>query len=109
MGPCEIHHRHSYTIGPNGSLYACPGFAGEASQSVGHIDGRVDPARESAAARFETMTGWKKCGDCEFIPVCGGGCSVAALTEGGDLQSPSCHKPFIESSLVTLAHQVAEA
>ncbi len=104
MGPCEIHHRHSYTIGTNGSLYACPGFAGDAAQSVGHIDGSV---RQAAAARFETMTAWKQCGDCAFIPVCGGGCSVAAHNEIGDLHTPSCHKSFIESSLVSLAHRVA--
>ena len=29
MGPCEIHRRHAYTIGPDGSLYACPGFTGD--------------------------------------------------------------------------------
>ena len=29
-GPCEIHKRHAHTIGPDGALYACPGFAGEA-------------------------------------------------------------------------------
>ena len=35
MGPCELHRRHAHTIGPNGALYACPGFAGEADQAVG--------------------------------------------------------------------------
>ena len=33
MGPCEIHKQHAHTIGPDGSLYACPGFAGEACPS----------------------------------------------------------------------------
>ncbi len=103
LGPCEIHHRHSYTIGTNGSLYACPGFAGDAAQSVGHIDGSV----RQAAARFETMTAWKQCGDCAFIPVCGGGCSVAAHNELGDLHTPSCHKNFMESSVVSLAQRAA--
>src|SRR5207344_1442222 len=28
-GPCEIHRRHAYTIGPDGSLYNCPGFTGD--------------------------------------------------------------------------------
>ena len=40
MGPCEIHRRHAYTIGPDGSLYACPGFTGSKTESPGHIDGR---------------------------------------------------------------------
>ena len=35
MGPCEIHRRHAYTIGPDGSLYACPGFTGDNQQSTG--------------------------------------------------------------------------
>src|SRR5262249_25410107 len=39
MGPCELHKRHAYTIGPDGSLYACSGFTGEAGLTVGHIDG----------------------------------------------------------------------
>ena len=39
MGPCEIHRRHAHTIGPDGSLYACPGFTGSKSESTGHIDG----------------------------------------------------------------------
>ena len=50
MGPCEIHKQHAHTIGPDGSLYACPGFAGEAAQSTGHIDGRDEQWRGAAAA-----------------------------------------------------------
>ena len=32
MGPCEIHKQHAHTIGPDGSLYACPGFAGNVAR-----------------------------------------------------------------------------
>ena len=31
MGPCEIHRKHAQTIGPDGALYACPGFTGEST------------------------------------------------------------------------------
>ena len=51
MGPCELHKRHAYTIGAEGSLYACPGFTGDPTQSVGHIDDRQEPQREAAADR----------------------------------------------------------
>jgi len=105
MGPCELHKKHAYTVGPEGSLYACPGFAGEASLSVGHIDGRGEATRQAAAAEFDDLAAWKKCGDCAFIPVCGGGCAVAAHTELGDKHLPSCHKPSFEAGLVSLAHQ----
>ena len=46
MGPCELYRRNSHTIGPDGSLFACPGFTGGQSLAVGHIDeSRTDPRR----------------------------------------------------------------
>ena len=107
MGPCEIHRRHAYTISPDGSLYACPGFAGDTTQSVGHIDGRSESPRAEAASRFEALAAWKECSGCAFIPVCAGGCSVAAYTELGTIDKPNCHKPAIEAGLVALAHRTA--
>jgi uncharacterized protein len=108
MGPCEIHRRHAYTIGPEGSLYACPGFTGEATQSTGHIDGLDETWRLAAAERFERLTAQKEeCGDCSFVPVCGGGCSAAAHVERGDMHQPSCHKGAMESALVSLAQRTA--
>ena len=55
MGPCEIHREHAHTIGPDGALYACPGFTGEPTLSTGHIDGRHEAWRETAATRFEAL------------------------------------------------------
>jgi uncharacterized protein len=108
MGPCEIHRRHAYTIGPDGSLYACPGFTGEATESTGHIDGREETWRQAAAKRFDRLSAHKEaCGDCSYVPVCGGGCSVAAHTELGDMHEPSCHKGAFESALVSLAQRTA--
>ena len=110
MGPCEIHRRHAHTIGPDGSLYACPGFTGSKTESTGHIDGRQESLRQLAAERFERLSPKKEeCGDCSFIPVCGGGCSVAAHTELRDMYQPSCHKGAFESAVVGLAERTAAA
>ena len=109
MGPCEIHRRHAHTIGPDGALFACPGFAGDAGQSVGHIDGRREAARARAAVRFDELAAWQECRDCAFIPVCAGGCSVAAHNELGDMQKPNCHKPAFEAALISLARDAAAA
>jgi uncharacterized protein len=107
MGPCEIHKEHAHTIGPDGSLYACPGFAGEAAQSTGHIDGRSDAWRHESARRFGALAAWKACNDCAFIPVCAGGCTVAAHTEQMDMNRPNCHNSSFEAGLITLANQAA--
>jgi uncharacterized protein len=107
MGPCELHKRHAYTIGVDGDLYACPGFTGDSSLAVGHIDRSAHPAETAAAARFDAIGAWRTCGDCSFIPVCAGGCSVAAHTELGDMNTPSCHKRSFEDALVSMAHDAA--
>jgi uncharacterized protein len=109
MGPCDLYRRHSHTIGPDGSLYACPGFTGEFELSVGHIDGRRDESRAAALDRFQRLAPWRQCGDCAFIPVCGGGCAVAAHTELGDMGAPSCHKRSFESALASLAEEASRA
>jgi len=111
MGPCEIHRLNAHTIGPDGSLYVCPGFTGDPKESTGHIDGRQDPWREAAADRFERLLSPHKeeCGDCSYIPVCGGGCSVASHTESGDMHAPNCHKGAFELAVAALAQRTAES
>lgn len=109
MGPCEIHKGHAHTIGPDGSLFACPGFAGEALQSTGHIDGRHEEYRTQALANFEKLASWEMCNDCAFIPVCAGGCAVASANELGDMHAPNCHKTSFEAGLIALAHEAARA
>jgi len=108
-GPCHVHMDHAHTIGPDGSLYACPGFTGEKAKSTGHIDDRLDPVRLAARAEFDRLSPWKDCGDCAYIPVCAGGCVVSSHTTLGDMNLPTCHKRSFESALVSLAHQVVSA
>jgi len=108
-GMCHVHKTHAHTIGPDGSLYACPGFTGQAALSTGHIDDRRDSWRESALARFEQLHPWKECGDCAFIPTCAGGCVAASHSQLGDMNAPTCHKPSFESALIALAHTAASA
>jgi uncharacterized protein len=107
MGPCEIHKSHAHTVGPDGSLFACPGFAGEALQSTGHIDDRQEDFRTQAQRNFERLAAWEQCHGCAFIPVCAGGCTVAAHNELGDMHAPNCHKASFEAGVVSLAREAA--
>ena len=107
VGPCHVHQKHAHTIGPDGSLYACPGFTGQLAMSVGHIDDRHDSWRESALERFERLHPWKECGDCAYIPTCAGGCVAASYSQLGDMNTPTCHKSAFESAVVALAHSAS--
>jgi uncharacterized protein len=106
-GPCHVHKQHAHTIGPDGSLYACPGFTGQLAMSTGHVDDRRETWRESALDRFNRLHPWKECGDCEFIPVCAGGCVAASFSQLGDMNTPTCHKRTFESAVISLAREVA--
>lgn len=103
MGPCELHRRHSYTVGPDGALYACPGFSGEPDMRTGHVEAVDTAAYRTARDRFDAHAPWKACGECALIPVCGGGCSVAAHNEQGDLGTPSCHRPAMLAAVEEFA------
>jgi uncharacterized protein len=107
MGPCELHRKHAETIGPDGALYACPGFTGEPTLATGHIAAAPTPLQAKAAAQFDRIGAWRKCGDCSFIPVCAGGCHVASHTELGDMDAPTCHRSSLETALVSLAAEAA--
>jgi uncharacterized protein len=107
MGPCELHRRHASTIGPDGSLYPCPGFTGEPDLRVGHVLQERHDAHRATRERFDTHAPWRACGDCALVPVCGGGCSVAAHNEQGDLALPNCHKPAMLAALPELAATAA--
>jgi uncharacterized protein len=108
-GPCHVHKRHAHTIGPDGSLYPCPGFTGQLALSTGHITDRPDPGRDTAREKFDRLAPWKACGDCAFIPVCAGGCVAASHAQLGDMNVPTCHKRSFESAFVSLAHAAASA
>jgi uncharacterized protein len=106
-GPCHVHMQHAHTIGPDGSLYPCPGFTGQLATSVGHIDDRTDAVRESTRERFLRLSPWKECGDCAYIPVCAGGCVANSYSQLGDMNVPTCHKRSFESALISLAQTAA--
>jgi uncharacterized protein len=104
-GPCHVHHSNAHTIGPDGSLYACPGFTGEKALSTGHINGTTDPWRDSNKRKFDSLDPWKACGDCAYMPTCAGGCLTASYSQLGDVNTPTCHKPTFESAVIALAQR----
>jgi len=106
-GPCHVHHSNAHTIGPDGSLYACPGFTGEKALSTGHISGATDAWRDSNKRKFDSLDPWKACGDCAYMPTCAGGCLTASYSQLGDVNTPTCHKPTFESAVIALAPRVS--
>jgi uncharacterized protein len=107
--PCRVHQSHSHTIGPDGSLYACPGFTGDRALPIGHIDGTADTDRVATCEKRDRLAPWRQCGDCAYIPVCAGGCQVESHMRSGVFDAPSCHKTGFEAALLSLARETLAA
>ena len=110
-GPCHVHKAHAHTIGPDGSLYACPGFTGElATVDRPHRRSPRLVARDQLASRFDTAGPLERLRRLRVHPdVCAGGCLAASHSQLGDMNMPTCHKPSFESALISLAHDAASA
>ena len=72
-----------------------------------HQDKQIFPTGNLQPIDTAKIAAWKDCDDCAFIPVCAGGCSVAAHTELGDMNQPNCHKGSFESGVISLALEAA--
>lgn len=106
MGPCELHHRHAHAIGPDGTRYLCPGFAGSPAHAIGHVARPATAAERQMSLRRDSLAAWRACGDCAFVPVCAGGCSLAAHHERHDMDAPDCHRSAFEAAAIDFAHTV---
>ncbi len=97
LGPCDAVRENSYTIDPSGNIYKCAAMAGRTELSIGNISDdseKVFFSRQNVA--FMTADPWKKCGMCKFIPICGGGCRLSALTTDDNVNAVTCEKRYFE-------------
>jgi len=97
LGPCEAMRENSYAIDPSGLIYKCAAMAGRKEYSIGNI--KNDDSNNfytSNNIAFMTSDPWKKCKNCKYIPICGGGCRMGALLQSGDVSETSCEKEYFE-------------
>ena len=50
---------------------------------------------------------WKngKCADCEYLPLCFGGCRYMTYLRNGKIDQPDCQKDYLDATLETLIKQ----
>jgi uncharacterized protein len=85
---CSADYRSRFAFDVDGSLISCPVMQ-NGEMTYGDVFKGVDfPAQAGMLDRtFE-----KKCRDeCEFLPLCMGGCRLQALTKSGDFNGVDCY------------------
>jgi uncharacterized protein len=95
LGPCEAAREYAYTIDPLGKIYKCPGSAGMDEFVIGNIDEEELNYRNT---QFMTFNPCEICGDCPYIPLCGGGCRMGAYIKKGNFQDIACERRYFDKT-----------
>jgi len=72
-------------------------LAGRKEYALGNIkDDPTEVRFNPLNVKIMTANLWRKCKDCKFVPICGGGCRVGAILQKGDTDALCCEKEYFE-------------
>jgi uncharacterized protein len=99
---CMIESQNSFVVNYDGSLYKCPGFIGMEEFKIGNITDGTSDYKE-----IYNIGLWKndKCIDCEYLPLCYGGCRYMTFLRDNNLKALDCQKEYLDATLETMIRQ----
>lgn len=100
--PCMIDIRDDYVINYDGSIYKCPGLIGRKDFEVWDLKSDIKDFSKS-----HNLDSWKNetCLDCEYLPLCFGGCRYMKLLRDGNIYGVDCKKEYLDATLETFIKQ----
>jgi len=99
---CSVENRNSFVVNHDGVLYKCPGFIGMEGFEAGDLE--KGPADYSLSYRTGIWKN-KECLECEYLPLCFGGCRFVKFIRDGKIDSPDCQRKYFDTCLETLVKQ----
>ncbi len=100
--PCQIEISDSFVVNYDGGIYKCPALVGRDGFEVGNLsDGVAD------YQNVYNLDLWKndECLDCEYLPLCFGGCRYMAYVRDGSMNRSDCKRPHFDATLETMIRQ----
>ncbi len=99
---CMVESQDSYVVNYNGVIYKCPGFIGKEGYEVGDLRTGLRGDKSSYKPGI-----WKneECVECEYLPLCYGGCRYMTFIRDGNIDTVDCQKAYLDASLETLVKQ----
>jgi len=99
---CMIEISDSYVVNFDGVIYKCPGFIGKKGFEVGDL--RTGVKDYTGVYKLDI---WKNedCAECEYLPLCFGGCRYMTFVRDGNIDKLDCQKAYLDASLETLVKQ----
>ena len=97
-----VESRNSYVVNFDGSIYKCPTFIGKKGYEIGHLETGVRDYSDSYR-----LGNWKndECVECEYLPLCFGGCRYMTFMRNGAINGLDCQKEYFDAALETLIKQ----
>jgi uncharacterized protein len=99
---CAVENNSYYTVNHDGHLYKCPGFLGMREFELGDLKNSL----HNLPSPYGTAI-WNRdeCLECEYLPLCFGGCRLIKFLRDGDIQSPDCQRKYFDTCLERLVKQ----
>ncbi len=99
---CMIESKDAYVVNFDGVLYKCPAFIGQKGFSIGDLQTGVRDYTDLYKIGI-----WKnaKCAECEYLPMCFGGCRYMVYVREGNVETLDCRKDHLDASLEALIKQ----
>jgi len=100
--PCVIEINDSYIVNYDGLIYKCPAFIGREEFAIGSLQTELtDPAPVYQIGFWKNT----QCLNCEYLPLCFGGCRYIAYVRDGKIDQLDCRKEYLDNSLEILIKQ----
>ena len=86
---CMVELKDDIVVNHDGAIFKCPAFLGRKGFEIGDLKSGIRDYRKSYHLDF-----WKKqeCLDCEYLPLCFGGCRYMKLLQNGKIDGVDCSK-----------------
>lgn len=99
---CLVEIEKSITVNHDGELLKCTAFIGWRGLGAGNVrTGLSDYTKTNKTGIWKQQ----KCLDCEYLPMCYGGCKYLKLLKDGNIDGLNCEKPYFDATLETLVKQ----
>jgi uncharacterized protein len=101
---CMVDIDDAFTVNHDGTIYKCVTLIGHREFACGDIWQGIDPGYRET----HHLGHWQKeegCRECEYLPLCFGGCRYMALQREGSMAGVDCQKDFLDATLEKMLRQ----
>jgi len=101
---CMVDIDDAFTVDHDGAIYKCVTLIGHPEFACGDIwHGMAQGWQEKYCA--DHWQGKEQCRECEYLPLCFGGCRYMAFQREGSMAGVDCQKNFLDATLEQMLMQ----